>query len=346
LLAAAMAMTGCANRPTDEAGAEAPLIIEKPTVDLGFVRGVSSVSHDFVFKTWGKGPVTIRKVISSCTCSGVSPDLVQMTLPPNTTQLVSMTMRVAWQPGEKTADVEFLTDPPSPRPLVLKLRTLSADRPVASPQTLNVRAVDGASPRGTLKLTYLRKPTDRPLTLDLSKSNLKPFVLKSQDLRTTEESPVVGQGKVATDVLSLNLEADPKLPIGVHSRELHLVWAEDELPSVDVPVHVDVMHPLTPSVSRVFCGEVSPGQAVTKEVRMIRRQAGSRLRDAASKSDLVKATISDDRNSLKLDISAPERPGRFEAAVVLSYDTPNLPDTIVTVSGIVSPGGADADGGQ
>lgn len=341
LLCALAAPAGCARRevgPPADAG-DSPLTIDVPEKNLALPRGLMPEAEEtFTLRTWDKGEVEITDVASSCGCVSILPNLVGSKLQPDTKATITVRMRM--NPGEpaRTVIVRFSTEPAGRKPAVITINGTSASLP-SVPVLVNLDAPLGSKPAVDVKVTYFRQRNDQKLALDTSRSSLYPFRLEKSETRS--ELQVLTSKQVdpfMMDTLDLKLVLEHPPGLGTRQSKLRLAW-EGDIPESEVPVRIQVQHPLSPALSELFCGEMTAGQTVTRSVPLIGRGPDRpRIRSVKAMDPLVAPRVNDAGDSLEVNVTAPRQAGRFETVVVLAYDPPTVPESRLRVAGLV-PGG-------
>jgi hypothetical protein len=167
--------------------------------------------------------------------------------------------------------------------------------------------------------------------LDLARSELAGFHLVSD--RSSQE-PSDG-GRAITDLLAFTLSDPTTYPIGSHRSTMKLAWA-DAVPTSVIPVVVEVRHPVRLQVDNVFVGEMGAGERRTVELYVEFQLPKAPRVSVISDSAYLQAESRDEGTKLRVTVTAPHAPGRFQGAVRLAFGDASLPPLTLSVSGIVA----------
>jgi hypothetical protein len=316
---------------------ESPIVVKTPVVDLGLIRGTRhSLDQPFTLRAWDVGPVTITKIDTQCCGAGpVRPDLTGQQLAAGSSHVVFLKMdRSSVGPWTITANV--FTDPPAPQPITMTLNAVLSGVPVVAPERLVVDQVPGEKATPTLRVSYMRTQQEDALELDRQACDFSPFVLGDVETRTELVPGSAGQpGPPRWDQLVLQLSLERTFPVGEHRFNLH-VALKHGLTAPSALATVLVRHPCRPAVSRLFLGELTPGEKLERQVALVRsgnEKVAVASVDASSGS--VEGTIDQVGDTLRIRAVASERPGRFEANLTLMFTEPSVPAASLAVAGIV-----------
>lgn len=320
---------GCSER------IELPLRFDKPVVDLGEIPPAQRFARKaFTFTVWDKSPVVIERVQRTCGCVSVVPDLTGKELPPGSKHTVYVSLHARSGLGAAPFLITFATRPVSQQPITVTLQAKVYDEPLATPVKLILDTPLGTRRRVKLYVHYAREKSAPSLRLRRAEARFGPIQLVNMEYDSAGEKggnlvPLVH------DRLVLDLVVPDNLPLGKHEGTIELPW-EHGLRSTSVPVSVWVQHPVRPSLERIFCGFMQPGQQWKTEVEMT-PGADTRvtLARVASDSSNIRALVVAD-NRLLVEVIAPERAGRFEGHVVLGFSNSNVPELRIPVAGIVA----------
>jgi hypothetical protein len=340
LLGLLAAPAGCSRQqavPGADAGDDAPLTIDEPEKNFVLPRAlIPEATETFTLHTWGKGPVDITDVSSSCGCVSVTPDLIGSKLEPNANTKIAVRMRM--NPGEpvRSVIVRFSTEPPGRKPVMLTLHGSSKSLP-SVPPALSVDAPLGSRTSANVRVTYFRQKKDAKLALDPSRSALTPFRLEKSDFQSEAQTLTSNQGDpFVLDTLEMQFVLESPPALGTHQFKMRLAW-EDDVPDSEIPVRVNVQHPLAPALSELFCGDMVAGQTLQRSVPLVAHGATKpRIRGVKALDPIVTPRLSDSGDALELNVTAPEKAGRFETVVILDYDPPTVPESRLRVAGLVS----------
>jgi DNA-directed RNA polymerase alpha subunit len=139
------------------------------------------------------------------------------------------------------------------------------------------------------------------------------------------------------DHLTLKLETNEIFPIGEYDQLFKLVWNDDNLPASEIPVKIQMIHPVVFSLNRIFLGMLKPNEEKNLEISF----------DSDLKLEKDDLTISENSESIALEMDltkkictikakAPEKSGRFENSFVVNFRDKTLPPITIHVAGIVS----------
>lgn len=328
--AAGLLLWGCCG--CGSSGGELPLRLSRTDFYLGSVQqGAGAMELPLELTVWDKSAVTIEEARSGCNCVRMLPNLAGRQLSPGSRHAVVLVVDPPRRPGMANMQVWLITRPASQQPLKLTVAARVRLSPESTPRALAITAPLGTGPAATLNIHYYRERTERPLTLDEEASVFGLLTLRDSRMETEKFEGL--QEHERRDHLHLELEGPDDLPIGEHTGEIRLAWKGD-LPVTVVPVRLQVVHPLGPSLERLFCGFLQPGQGWSSEVPLVRMDRNVRLASAASNLPYVQAQLlPGDR--LAVHVTAPPIPGRFEGRIELTFAGRDAPVIHLPISGVV-----------
>lgn len=324
---------GCHHEGNDAAPI---LIFQDRTIDKGtFRHGVDGegVGCDFPFDVSASKPVTIVAVETSCGCVSLAKDITGVKLAPGSRHVIPLTLHTKDRAGVYEATGRIVTRPASATPLLVSFRVFVVQLPAPSPAQLVVTSSSGTELTDVgLHVSRVRDQNTPPLHLNVQQSSLGVFSLRDLTVKSECVDMIKGETR---DHMTLNLQPTAAFRIGGHSSEIRLAW-HGNIPPTVVPVTVRVHHPVSLQVSRFFYGQVKRGEKRLTRL-WLRATDGEFPPCIAAESDLefVLARVDGGNRDLCLDLTAPERLGRFEGAVVLRFSEKGLPPLRLDLAGIV-----------
>lgn len=342
-----MAVSGCRDAappqasPTPDENSEEALLIQGTTPTQRMIQGGErrcgeSVKHEFVITAWKHAPVKIKNVRLGCGCGTLAPDLVGYTLQPGQTVRLTLDLTSHDRAGEVVAVVAV--------DMVTMEKSCTCHfgvtyhffgAPAKGPDQVSLAVALGERPQHTFRITRWRQPTEPPLVWNAAASNFGPWQAR---LVRSDSSPVKQyEGQIRPlhlDTFDFEITHPGPLPVGEHAFTASVAF--EGLESVKVPVHVTVLHPLRPSLTSLFAGQLEPGQTWNYTVRW-QRAGRQQVRVASVTTNHEAIAASATADFLFVKVVAPQEAGRFSGHIELRFDSPDAPPLRIPVSGIVRP---------
>lgn len=325
----------------------APLQFEKELADAGTRFPSSRDNHfsaievKFPFAVWDRGSVTITKLMSPCErCFRFDQGIVGKELDPGSTHFL-----LAWVvPYPKTAEVSYQglveTSPPFSKPKVVEVKCRGIVYPDVFPQQIRLEVVLGEKPEAQLRIAYLRAKSEPALGMKEEVCRLSDFAVTKKDFRTrVDASGAKLLFPTVTDEITLSLRSERDYSLGVHESKWSLKWTGLE-PEVEVPVRVEVVHPVRPKVDAVFCGLLQAGEMWRGDVPLLRRDKAKLLLKAVNGSQpFIRGQIAgrdEDRLEIAVHVPTGSAPMRYEESLELVFEDTRYPPLRVPVSFVVA----------
>ena len=327
---------GCgSDMPAPEDGT--PLIVcDAPIANLGTIPGTSATHHKFVLRVNNTTPVTITGIHASCGCTTPNEALVGEVLQPGRVCSLPVRIRPTSEGALTTKTLRVITDPPSPSPLILAVRFARQDPPRASVAELNFEATPNSVVRKQFFVTY-RRPVDAASVFvkqaPHSSGRIKVTAVNTRTDIVTENA-ATGH-KLAIDTSTVEVSAQSGSQFGVEKTVLQLPCTAGN--SVQVPVRVNVPHPLRFDVDRLFLGSVKADVTVTRRMRFDCRE-GFPLPTVRVDGDTVRNALPGN-SEISVTIRTPAAPGYFGGEFICEFEDETLPDVVIPVSGVVAKSG-------
>ena len=336
-------IAGCGVQTELEKEKRKPLIeVLEPHVDLGVFRiggEKKQLEHAYKLAVWDESPVRVTSIETSCGCLAVVTDIVGKELPPNSNHVVLLRVNPSNGVGVRTEFARIVTEPPSPKPVMMTLRAAIIASPVVLPDPLIVaiRPTSAQPIKTKLFVNYLREKASPKLALDQANSSFGPFkIIDIHDSTKPSGKPGEQGYLLIRDELALTLAAEKSFPIGEHEFVFRLAWSNTE-PTAMLPVKVRVLHPVELSLDRLFFGELLPGERRTAQVPMVRAWADAPRPDSIKCDlDFVEGKFNEAVDQLVVSVSAPTSSGRFEGTLTLSFGVDATPPIQLPISGVVT----------
>ena len=235
----------------------------------------------------------------------------------------------------------MITEPPSPNPISVEISAFVAESPQIV-QSLPIRVSSLLGDRASVEFAaeYYRGKTSSALSWCEPESQLQGFEARRFDTGTQDYGSRGNMKRSAhRDLLQWTLLAPADMTIGEHSFELQLQLGTLDSEPLQVPVIVNVLHPIQPSLERIFFGFVEIGEEKTIDLAVEKLSPGdySRLQ-VTSDCPAVLAEKQEDQKLIRLRLSPSLPAGRFTGNVSLSLPDTKVPELLIPFSGIVQSG--------
>ncbi|MCY2967820.1 MAG: DUF1573 domain-containing protein [Planctomycetota bacterium] len=312
---------------------------DEPFFDAGQVSGSESIVHAFAFEVVGNEPVTIENVETSCGCTNADQSILGRPLAPGSRHELRLTVRPDGDGIVMTRMARVHTKPASDVD-VLALSYRRDAGPLPSSHLVDVRVLPSQSATAQFSFIHKRLPEVQPQVITLPKSDSGPFQKRAETMQTEIITSDLRTGqKLAIDTTRIELTLPPRKSLGVQTGELRFTFDGGVVRTL--PYRVEVIHPLRPDPSRVFCGILPPGGEWEKSIHL-QRGSGAVSRIANIQCDGFPFTAEERGDVIVLRGVAPNTSGRFTGELTLTFQSSDLPPVVVPVSGLVRNGAAEA----
>ena len=333
-----MGALGC-GESFPETPAEKPeptLIFTEPVARLGILSPTSLTSHEFEFRVWDDGPVTIRGIDTSCGCTVPDSVLLDRELSAGSLHRLKITVRADGEASTSTKTLRIRTEPESTAPLVLAVSYERRDPPQISVRELIAETAPDRHATSRLTITYRHKEHQPSVLIDRSRSHTGDF--EFVDVQTTSKTVLLNaamKDTIIVDTTVIELRARQLHPYGDDRNQM--VFQFDDGTSQTLPTLIRVPHPVKLAVDNLFAGVVSPGQSIAKRTRITYPEELGLPVFAFDGDALAGASLEDDE--LVVTVRAPNSAGRFSARVLISFPATELPPKTLTIVGIAKGSG-------
>lgn len=306
----------------------ATLVFDQHLGDLGEVTQKSISSHEFRFRVWDKGAVTIRDVQVSCGCTVPDNSLTGVKLEPGSEHVFKVSIRPDGGPSVQTKSLRVLTSPASDVPIVLAVSYKPFQLPQLSVNKLVSKASLNRTSTADLVVSKQRHPSAAQLEIIRSESEFADFSLVEH--KYSEATSIFNEStgeKITKDILELRFRGKAYTEYGVHRGLMVLRFSDGN--ELSLPTEITVKHPITPSLDRVFVGVVK-SRAMNEHV--VRIDSGLNDDLTVSHDGELISSAHLEQNVLTIQTIAPTDIGRHEAVVrIESQSLPSLSIPVVCI---------------
>lgn len=325
-------LLGCEKAPVNL------LRFEQQQVELGVVRGGSSIRHEFSFVVAGDSEVAISELTTSCQCMAGTSAKLGVRMKSGDHGTVTIDIPLDEYGGDFVGSIGVKTVPESPVPIVLRVHGVASSYPrVTGPYPLVLKVPIGEEFVFDMDLVARKPGQAQSYIPDMENSSLCGFSLASHEKLETALPPQGGQiGVGVRERHSFRMRHPPVLKPISYDATLKIAWKGIDY-RTSVAIKVITRHPLLTLTTDSFLGFVKPGKTIeTSFVFADELQCTSDeilLEPASQGND--SASITSDGKRIRVLITAPIRPGRFIRTWRVLSPNRNLPALELKVAGIV-----------
>jgi hypothetical protein len=316
----------------------APLQFDAYEVDLGVVRGGTTIRREFNYVVSGGSDVAITDLLSSCQCTAASSGELGLPHRPGDNGVVALELNVDEYGGRFSSSVQVVTSPESKSPIVLRVHGTAWSFPrVTGVQPQFVEVPVGRPFEIDVKLVALSPQGEQSYDPDWNNSSLDGFVVASHQMSTLPLAPAGAQVVAGVrEQHSLCLKHPAIESLGSIEKRIEIAWKGFEKRS-EILVSVIVIHPLALSTPTIFLGFLKPGEMVDKSFSFASKAKDGLTGFVIERKDPgnTQASLTQEDSGLRIQVTAPEVPGRFTSEWTLLSNDPELPPLNIPVSGIV-----------
>ena len=327
-----LAAFGC-QRSEEPSVGEPTLEFEAPVAVLGEVPAGKIISHEFRFRVRDRA-VAISAIHTSCSCTTATTDLIGRTLNPGEEHVLPVRIRPQTESFSTTQTLKIETSPPSGAPLALAVQYRIESGPEPNTKQVVATASPGMIPEAVLHIVDRRHPDKPVVQLDRKKSTATDFRFESAE--TSTQIAQINKNrpeKVAVDTTIVRLRATKRWPVGEHDGILDL-WFSDGT-GKKVRTLIRVPSPFQPSLDRIFCGILKPGQQWSAVVKCRRVSLPSSVEvDVTASRTGTFVELTDD-DIIRISGHAPDSAGRFSETITITVAKDDVAPQQIPVTGIV-----------
>ena len=317
------------------------LTFEQSEYATGEVRAGDTVKIVCAFVNSTDQKVVLKSIKACCGCMTQDNSLEGQTLEPGARKSFLVSMGTLERVGDIGGTITLITEPPSPKPITVDISAFVADSPQVV-QSLPLRVSTPLGDWATIEVAieYYRQRSTAVLSWSEKTSELQGFEVRRFDSEVQDYGSRGNMKSSANrDLLQWTFQAPADLPVGEHPFELRLDLGVPNSEPIKVPVVVEILHPIQPSLERIFFGFVSVGEEKTIDLAVEKLSAEdySRLL-VTSDFPSVTAEKREDQKQIRLRMSPSIPAGRFTGNVSLSLPDSKVPELLIPYSGIVQTG--------
>ncbi len=316
------------------AGAETSLPSPRAQVadsvfDFGTVAQGTTVSHDFIMKNIGTGPLNIHRVVPACGCTAASSsgDVIA----PGAEGKIAVRLDTSDFTGEKLKLVRVFTSDQEDPSITLTMKGTIEPNVVIEPNRINFDRVTRGAPQNSLvrEISITLKPET-----GLEIADIKSFS-KLLSVRTLEQT--AQHARVAVTLAS-------DAPVGEFRDRLIVNLRGKQESSVNVPVFALVEGPLKLTPGTISVGVLEGAEVIERSVKFDNTGPGAvRISSVKSSDPAVTAdyaVIKDGANYVLRVRVDPSKVSRdLRAVVTVETDSKTEAPVALNVFGILPPKG-------
>ncbi len=314
------------------------LSFEQREYSAGVVRAGETVNLSCALTNTSSQNVVVKSINGSCECMTQDKSLEGQALEPGARRSFLVSMATLKRVREIGGSIEIATEPPSPVPIVVQVSAIVAEAPQIV-QSLPIRVSSLVGERASVEFAVecYRGKASPTLSWCEQDAQLQGFETRRFDTGTQDYGSRGNMKRSAfRDLLQWTMLAPADLPIGEHAFELPLQLGMPDSEPLRVPVIVNVLHPIQPSLDRIFFGFVQIGKEKTIDLSLEKLSDGDFFRlQVTSDFPAVLAEKQDDAKVIRLRMSPSISAGRFMGNVSLSLPDTKWPELLIPFSGIV-----------
>jgi len=324
---------------------ESPLHFEEREIDIGSVKPYGYDNQfepaiaQYTFTVWNQGPVTIKSIDSDCkVCLSFDQDLVGRALSPGSTHTLKGRLKALPRTGKMAYEAVVKTFPSSNHnPIRIKVSYRSVVYPVASPAQIYVETGLSNKPQLQVHVGYVRQGSEPPLKLDEINSHFPDFAIVKKEIKSAQNTinPFMVDPPFV-DEIDLTFEAKKEYGIGKYIATWSLKWMDD-VPDLNIPIDIEIVAPLRPKITRVFCGILKPNELWKGEVPLFRLEGDDpTLKEIKTSQTYIQAKIIGKKGDfLEISLTAPLIAQRYEENTELVFKDSRYPAVRIPISFVV-----------
>ena len=237
-------------------GPQPKIVFTEKEYDFGEVKGVDRIEHIYKFHNEGKADLKIDKVKTSCGCTAAL--LSAKVIPPGKEGEIKTTFTFGRRQGKQTKHIYVSSnDPDEPNE---KLTLKGVIVPVVSVEPNNIYFRDPQKERK--KKVTISQTLDEELKLG--------EITTHRNLVDTKLEEATGEG--GKKLYTLEVSIKPDMEPGHYSDSVTIATNYKDKPKINIPIRFNIRGDIEAIPSRVNLGALTPGQEVTRKLRIINRK--------------------------------------------------------------------------